>query len=307
MSENKQKIINDIYFDRSGFGSKQVTLKDAKEKDSSIKMSDVERFFKENVEVKRKPRGTNSFVAPSNNHTYQMDLFFMGQYDFDDEQKYRGGIVMIDVLSKYAVVVPIGGRTPADIIEATKEALRKMGKKPKIVYTDDERGIASQEFNDFIEDEGIELYRTRGHPAFAERMIRTFKDMLFKRVEADEKKGKNNIQWTDYILEIMLTYNNKNIHSAINMTPKEASKKENEFKAMVSVALRAKRERKYPELNVGNKVKILRKKAITEKERTSNFLKGEYTVEKISKKLGQNYYTLQGFNRPLLRHELLKV
>ena len=142
-------------------------------------MSDVERFFKENVEIKRKPRGTNSFVAPSNNHTYQMDLFFMGQYDFDDEQKYRGGLVMIDVLSKYAVVVPIGGRTPADIIEATKEALKKMGKKSKIIYTDDERGIASQEFNDFIEDEGIELYRTRGHPAFAERMIRTFKDMLF--------------------------------------------------------------------------------------------------------------------------------
>ena len=76
MSESKQKIINDIYFDRAGFGSKSNTLKDAKEKDSSIKMSDVERFFKENVEIKRKPRGTNSFVAPSNNHTYQMDLFF---------------------------------------------------------------------------------------------------------------------------------------------------------------------------------------------------------------------------------------
>ena len=105
----------------------------------------------------------------------------------------------------------------------------------------------------------------------------------------------------------MMTYNNKNIHSAINMTPNQARKKENEFKAMISVALRAKKERKYPELNVGDKVKILRKKAITEKERSSNFLKGEYTVEKISKKIGQNYYTLQGFNRPLLRHELLKV
>ena len=298
MSESKQKIINDIYFDRAGFGSKSNTLKDAKEKDSSIKMSDVERFFKENVEIKRKPRGTNSFVAPSNNHTYQMDLFFMGQC---------GGLVMIDVLSKYAVVVPIDGRTPFAIIEATKEALKKMGKKSKIIYTDDERGIASQEFNDFIEDEGMELYRTRGHPAFAEKMIRTFKDMLLKRVEADEKKGKKNIQWNAYIFEIMITYNNKNAHSAINMTPNQARKRENECKAMISVALRAKKERKYPELNVGDKVKILRKKAITEKERSSNFLKGEYTVEKISKKLGQNYYTLQGFNRPLLRHELLKV
>ena len=231
----------------------------------------------------------------------------MGQYDFDDEQKYRGGLVMIDVLSKYAVVVPIDGRTPFATIEATKEALQKMGKKSKFIYTDDERGIASQEFNDFIEDEGIELYRTRGHPAFAERMVRAFKDMLFKRVEADKKKGKKNIQWVDYIFEIMMTYNNKNIHPAINMTPNQARKKENEFKAMVSVALRAKKERKYPELNVSDRVKILRKKAITEKERSSNFLKGEYTVENISKKLGQNYYTLQGFIRPLLRHELLKV
>jgi hypothetical protein len=37
MSDNKQKIINDIYYDRSGFGSKQTTLKDAKKKDPTIK------------------------------------------------------------------------------------------------------------------------------------------------------------------------------------------------------------------------------------------------------------------------------
>ena len=64
----------------------------------------------------------------------------------------------------------------------------------------------------------------------------------------------------------------------------------------------------YPTLKVGDKVKkIMRKKAITEKEITSPFLQGEYTVEKIATKLGQTYYTLEGFNRPLLRHELLKI
>ena len=46
MSDNKQKIINDIYYDRSGFGSKQTTLKDAKKKDPTIKKEDVEIFFK---------------------------------------------------------------------------------------------------------------------------------------------------------------------------------------------------------------------------------------------------------------------
>ena len=42
---DKQKIINDIYFDRAGFGSKANTLKDAREKDKTITMADVEKFF----------------------------------------------------------------------------------------------------------------------------------------------------------------------------------------------------------------------------------------------------------------------
>ena len=68
-----------------------------------------------------------------------LDLFFMGYYDFDEEQTFRGGLVRIDVLSKYAVVVPIKTKNAEDVLEATKEALGKMGKKPKMIYTDDER------------------------------------------------------------------------------------------------------------------------------------------------------------------------
>ena len=304
---NKQKIINDIYFDRSGYGSKKTTLEDSRKKDASITMDDVNEFFRKNVEIKRKPRGTNSFVAPSNNHTYQIDLFFISKDDIETTQKVRAGLVCIDVLSKYAVVVPIKGKETPDVIAGTMEALKGMGAKPKMIYTDDEKAIASSDFKQYVEDEGIELYRTRGHPAFSERFIRTFKDKLFKRVEADEKKEKNNIQWTDYILEIMLTYNNKDIHSATGQTPNEARKKKNEYKSVLNVSMKAKKERTYPELNVGDKVKILRKKAITEKERTSHFLKGEYVVEEITTKLKQKYYKLTDYPRPLMRHDLLKV
>ena len=260
MADNKQKIISDIYFDRSGYGSKATTLKDAREKEPTIKMSDVEQFFKKNVEIKAKPRGHNSFIAPHNFHTFQIDLFFVGYYDFDEEQKYRGGLVCIDVLSKFAVVVPIKTKNGEDVLEATKEALKKMGKKSKIIYTDDERAIAGEDFKNYVEGEGIELYRTRGHPAFAERFIKTYKDMLFKRVEADEKAEKQNIQWTDYNLEIMLTYNDKMKHSATGMTPNQARKDKNEFRAMLNVASKAKKEKIYPELNVGDRVKIKRKK-----------------------------------------------
>ena len=118
---------------------------------------------------------------------------------------------------------------------------------------------------------------------------------------------KRNIQWVDYIDEIMLTYNNKDVHSATARTPYNARDKDNEFKSRLNISIKAQKQRLYPELSVGDKVKIRRKKAITEKERTSHFLKGEYTVEAIDTKLNQTYFTLEGYNRPLLRNELVKV
>ena len=78
---NKDDIIKKIYFDRAGFGSVNTTFKDAKAKEPSITLNDVKEWFKKNVEQKRKQRGINSFVAPHNNHTFQIDLFFMGKYE----------------------------------------------------------------------------------------------------------------------------------------------------------------------------------------------------------------------------------
>ena len=124
-------------------------------------MSDVNELFKNNLEVKKKPRGYNSFVASNNNHTYQIGICF--------PQKFRGGLVATDVLSIYAVVVPIESKEIPDVIAGTMEALQKMGKKPQIIYTDDEGAVTSNDFRQYVEDEGIVLYRTRGHPEFAER------------------------------------------------------------------------------------------------------------------------------------------
>ena len=42
---SKQDIMSNIYFDRSGFGSKATTLQDSKKKDASITKEDVEDFL----------------------------------------------------------------------------------------------------------------------------------------------------------------------------------------------------------------------------------------------------------------------
>lgn len=81
---SKQEIIANIYYDKSGFGSKETTLEDAKRKDKTITMQDVEEFFKNNIEDKRKQRGQNSFVAPYAFHTFQVDLFFISVKDLEN-------------------------------------------------------------------------------------------------------------------------------------------------------------------------------------------------------------------------------
>ena len=307
MADNKQKIINDIYFDKGGFGSKANTLKDAREKDKTITMQDVEQFFKKNVEIKRKQTRYNSFVAPKNKHTYQVDITYFREQDFEKEQKFYYAFTCIDVLSKFATAVPITNRYADDLIEATKESIKRMGGKSKIIFSDDESGLRTDEYEEFVEGEGIELYRTRTKAFFVERWNRTLKDMIFKRAEADEKKGKQNIQWIDYLDEVLVTYNYKMKHSATGMIPNEARKEKNEFRAMMNVANKARKDRVYPEIEISDKVKIIRNKRTGEKERTSKYLAGEYTVESIAEKLGQKYYTLTGFNRPLLRHDILKI
>ena len=292
-----------MYLDRAGFGSRSRTLEEAREKDKTITMSDINEFFRKNVEQKRKPVGSNSFVAPPSAYEYHMDLFFVN--DLED-QKFRVGMLMIDIFDEFMHVVAIQGKKEEDLASGMIECLHKMGKKTKIIYTDDEGAMNKEAIQKYLQEQNIEHHRTRAHPNFSERAIRTFKDLIYRRVEADQKKGKNNIQWPDYIFEILLTYNNKMKHSATGFTPKDARKPSNELKVKLHLNMNAKRNRVYPELSVGDEVKIFRKRKPNEKERVGNFSQNVYTIERIDEKLGQKYYYVEGINRAYLRFELLK-
>ena len=301
---SKQDIINNVYYDKGGFGSKATTLKDSRAKDKSITMADIEAFFKKNVEQKTKMRGYNSFIPKEPYWEYQMDLFFFSDLT---NQKNRVAFLFIDAFTKYAVVIPIKSKQPEDVAHGIVEGLHKMGKQPNMVYADTEGSFTSNIIQDYFKKEGIELYLTRGHAPMAERFIKTYKGMLYKRLEHDEKKGKENIQWTDYNFEVLLTYNNKMVHSTTGHTPQEARQPKNHLTVGLNIATHASMTRKYPELKTSDEVKIARKKGITEKERTSHWTKQTYKIAKIEKKFGQEYYYIENYDRAFLRHEILKV
>ena len=303
-SSQKHDIINNIFYDRSGFGSIATTYKDVKQKDSSITLNDVKEWFQRNVEQKKQLRGQNSFIPKEPYWEYQFDLFFVN--DIPD-QKFKVGVAMLDIFTKFATVIPIKSKSEGDVASGMIQGFKEMGRTPKLLYTDDEASLSTDATQTYLRENNIHHHRTRGHANFVERFIRTFKKMMCDRIEADEKKGKTNIQWIDYVFEVLLTYNNKMVHSAHNMTPKEARKPSNEMNVKLNMSMNAKRNRTYPEVSEGDKVKILRKKGVREKERISTWSQNIYTIQRTENKLNQSYYYVEGIDRPYLRFELLKV
>ena len=301
--EEKGKVINDIYFNEAGYGSVKTTYADARLKDKRITLKYVQEWFSKNVGNKKQPGGTNSFVAPGAFYEFQIDLFFINDLE---GQKFKIGMVCIDIFSKFAAVVPIMSKDTGDVAAGVLECINKMGRKPEIIYTDDEAALSTTALRDYFEKQKIKHYITRKHAAFAERFIRTFKAALYKRIDSPGKSNKNP-QWTDLVYQVMLTYNNKSVHSSTKKIPADASKDTHQVDVKANLEIRAMKNRKYPTLDINDSVKIMRKKKPGEKERTSNWSIQVYTVVSINEEHGQNYYKVEGMDRDYIRAEVLKV
>lgn len=306
LTEKKAATISKIYFDEGGYGSLQNTFKEAKADDPSISYQDVADWFQQNTQRKTQLKGYNSYIPKRAGDEYQIDLFFINDLE-NQKKKDNIGLMMIDAFSKFMTVVPVESKKKADVLAAIMEAVAggMKGKWPKILYTDEEGGVYNDEIIDFLEKErGTRLVATRNHAGVAERAIRTFKNMLYKRIEASTKE---NPQWTDFISQVVVTYNYKLKHSATEMTPNEARQPDNSLNAKVNMELKAKHTRKYPDIKVGNHVRVYFKKKKGEKERVSYWSETKHKVTSISQFMGQSYYHLEDIKRPYLRNEILKV
>ena len=104
----------------------------------------------------------------------------------------------------------------------------------------------------------------------------------------------------------MLTYNNKLKHDSHGFTPADAARRENSMDVKMNLEMKAKKTRKYPDLNVNDAVRIY-KKTKNDKERKGVWSDNEYTVERIITTHGQKFYKLGGLTTEYMRHALLKV
>ena len=258
----------------------------------------------------------NSFVAPGPKHTYQVDLF-----NFKYEQKVNfgpdtptAGIIAVDIFTKETHIVPIKDHTAPEWRDALDKIIAKMG-APKVIMSDKDASVTGNEGTEwFRRHPGIQHTITRHHASFAERALRMFKHLLYKKVKKDVRP------WTEYLPDVLERMNKGRLpvdpdnrvpgdektypRNTTGFTPEEAAKPENWFEAHTNMELKAKHNRKYPEIHVGDKVKVWKQKKALDKENVSDFPDNPVKVKNIIRSLGQTRYIVEGTTIPVLRSDL---
>ena len=169
----------------------------------------------------------------------------------------RYALLLVDIFTKYVDVVPMVNNQAPSVVSALKQGITNMGGKPKTIYSDGEGALSTDVLKTYLEEDNIRLIQTRGHAAYAERHIRTIKDMLFKRLEFKKLPTE---KWTTLLPDVLKEYNTKMVHSSHNFTPTQAKQTSNEAIIKGRLEVGRIKTRNYPPVRVGSTVKVFQKK-----------------------------------------------
>jgi len=160
-------------------------------------------------------------------------------------------------ISKDLTVLPLHSKTIADVLEGIKKGFANMGGKPETVYLDDEGALNSKEIQAYFNENKIKHIVSRGHAPVAERSIRTIKDLIYRRTDNSDET-----QWTAVLPNALTIYKYKMQHRSTKFTPADARQNKNQFDVKLNMELHRVQKRKYPDINVGDTVRIYKKKQV---------------------------------------------
>ena len=297
----KEKIIKDVYFNQvSGYGSVVDTFKQSKVINSNIKISVVKDFLNKQPhrQTQFQYKKYNSFVSPHPLFEIEIDLVDLSK-KAEDNNGIRYGFVGIDNFTKYAWVVPIKTKTPQDLTYAMQEIFNNIG-VPKQLYSDQEGSFNNASFIQLINKDKVKHIMVVDKAHTVERFNRTLKENIFKRLNA---LGLDPDKWTSQLNNVVNKYNNT-VHSSIKMTPVDARKNDNKTIVSFNIWSKAKRDRVYPDIEVGGDIKVM----LTNDSKTKGYMaKWCKEIYKVLFIKDHEYLISNNKNKVYQRHELLKV
>lgn len=256
----------------------------------------------------------------------QVDL--MDMVKFNGHQHRRFGFVMVDAFSRYAIVIPISGKTLSECGRALKDCLDQIhgmtGTYPKLIDCDSESAFnrnstAADSFGAQCREHGIEirqaLFRDPGRGAvpkahdvrtlaYVDRFIRTLRDHFNKYYRTDGNRGKT---WYSESNDIVSQYNGLK-HSALKMSPKEAVERPGEqlpireSTIQKNAQIAAQQPWAQVELNDGDRVRVLLNRSAFDKGTEARWSDTIYPITEIKDGV---YFHVNG--KLYRKYELLKT
>ncbi len=219
------------------------------------------------------------------------DLAFFNQPEY---VRANGGIkyilVFIDVFTKMCFVEPMKDKYAITTLMAMEKIFNRLPDLPRHMITDDGTEFYNFHMKNFFDKNQVNHYSIRGrHKAcVAERMIRTLKSRLEKYFWENKTR-----RYIDVLQQIVDNYNNTP-HRSIGMAPKDVnlSNRDQVFKRLY------KHDRKSlsPRLAVGDRVRIVKEKALFEKGYKRNWSLELYTIVSAKSRGGVDYYKVKDDN-----------
>jgi hypothetical protein len=279
MKIDVDEVLTKVYYDpKTGF----VSAKNLKKILPDIPIKDIDAFLKrQEVSQLHKPKGKTEFYPISGPvGTYQADLTFYEQYKHQNKGFYII-LTVIEVNSRRAYARALKNKTAETIIEAFGEVMDEaQGYQPMTVVGTDRGSEFNKKFTSFLDDNAVNHYQSdtgdKNKMSMVERFNRTIRDKIERYLTS-----RNTNKWFDVLADIVENYNNTE-HGTTGFAPNKVGEKElRSIREQQEDRVR-KVDRKVEKLEVGQKVRRLRKKTIFEKKTGSNYYHGVYTIVEVN-------------------------
>ena len=125
----------------------------------------------------RKKYKTRKYKSLGLHHQFQMDLVDMGKLS-SFNSGYKWMLTCIDILSRYAWIVPIKSKTPMDVLEGIKKIFREH--KPVLLQTDDGKEFFNKLVGEYLKQHNVTHFSVQSQfkAAIVERFHRSIKTRM---------------------------------------------------------------------------------------------------------------------------------
>ena len=219
---------------------------------------------------------------------------------------YKYLLTCIDVLSKYAWVIPLRDKTGKALVEAFK-SIFKSGRKPRQLQTDKGSEFTNRNFQAFLQENDVHFFTTENEDikaSIAERFNRTFKSKMWKYFTHN-----NTLKYLDVLKDLVSSYNHT-LHRSIKMAPAKATK-ENEITVWKNLYGDEVLDAKDTTLKQGDQVRISKARRAFKKGYLPSWSEEIFTVCEVRKRQPP-VYRIKDYNGEQLKgtfypQELQKV